>query len=100
MAHRHKMHEKHKEHEKKASGGKVHGGLDSKKGGGDDYAGSGKPDVVKDAEHKKHGGKVHGEKSHERLDKRARGGRIHKSGGGDCTKSPFTAAHIKTSGDA
>lgn len=36
-----------------------------------------------------------------RMDKRARGGGIGKTGSGkDMTKSPFSAAHFKTKGDA
>jgi hypothetical protein len=96
MAHRHKKHEK--EHEKKAGGGKVKGGA---KKGTEVYSGAGSK-VAEEAEEKKHGGKVHGKKGHERLDKRARGGRIGKAGGGgtDCTKSPFSPSHVSTNGDA
>ena len=102
MAHRHKHHKK---------GGKV-GGPDDKlgysdhhsqveKGGvsGDDYSGSGEPNVVKEAKSRKDGfkkgGHIHGKKAkhhHGRHHKFARGGR---HGG-----SPFSSAHVKTSGDA
>lgn len=63
------------------------------KGKSDDYSGSGKPNVVKEAMEKKHGGKVvekpEGKKSKARMDKRPRrasGGRV----GAD--KSPFSSA--------
>lgn len=61
-----------------------------------DYSGSGKPNVVKEATSKKdafkHGGKVMGKKSKSRMDKFARGGR---TGG-----SPFSSAKIKENTDA
>ena len=79
----------------KKSGGKVSGGAH-----GPVYAGGGS-NVIAEAKKKNRGGSVGsvpGYKSGGRLDKRARGGRI--GGGGDCTKSPFSAAHVKTSGDA
>ena len=63
------------------------------KGKEDDYAGSGEPDVVKDAMKKKHGGKVvekmEGKKAKARMDKKPRkanGGKV----GSD--KSPFSSA--------
>lgn len=66
------------------------------KGKPDDYSGSGKPNVVKDAMEKKFGGKVakevdkpEGKKAKHRMDKRPRkasGGRV----GSD--KSPFSSA--------
>jgi hypothetical protein len=66
------------------------------KGKMDDYAGSGKPNVVKEAMEKKFGGKVakevekpEGKKAKARMDKRPRkasGGRV----GSD--KSPFSSA--------
>jgi hypothetical protein len=66
------------------------------KGKMDDYSGSGKPNVVKEAMEKKHGGKVkkevekpEGGKAKMRMDKRPRrasGGRV----GAD--KSPFSSA--------
>lgn len=74
-----------------------------KKAGGVVYSGAGS-NTEKEAKERKFGGrtksagKVCGGKSMPRLDKRARGGRI--GGGGDCTKSPFSAAHVKTNGDA
>lgn len=75
-----------------------------KNAGGPVYSGAGS-NVAKEAKEKKRGGSVgksagkpFGGKSEGRLDKRARGGRI--GGGGDCTKSPFSAAHVKTNGDA
>lgn len=83
---------------KKASGGKVSGGIK----GGKNYSGDGPNKIVSEAEEKKDGGKVIGKKSGGRLDKRARGGRIGKAGGGgaDCTKSPFAPSHVSTNGDA
>jgi hypothetical protein len=77
----------------KASGGKVSGGISKAQV---DY---GNPDVLKEAKAKKRGGscgKAMGGKSKGRLDKYARGGKV----GGDCTKSPFTSAYVKTNGDA
>lgn len=77
------------------SGGKVSGGAK-----GPVYAGAGS-NVIKEAKKRASGGscgKPMGGTAGARLDKRARGGRI--GGGGDCTKSPFTAAHVKTNGDA
>lgn len=73
MANRHKHHEKHKK-----GGGAM--------SGRDDYAGSGEPDVVKEAHEKKHGGAVHGHKGKHRVHK-ARGGGV----GSD--KHPFSSAH-------
>ena len=64
--------------------------------GADDYSGSGKPNVVKEAKSKtdafKKGGKVMGKKSKSRMDKFARGGR---TGG-----SPFSSAKIRENTDA
>ena len=66
------------------------------KGKEDDYAGSGKPNVVKEAEEKKFGGKVgkkvdmmKDKKSKHRLDKKPR-----KANGGKvgADKSPFSSA--------
>lgn len=71
MSH-HKHHMKHK---------KARGGSMSKR---DDYAGSGEPDVVKEAEEKKGGGPVHGKKGKHRM-KKARGG--------SCDANPFSSAH-------
>jgi hypothetical protein len=51
----------------------------------DDYAGSGEPNVVKEAKEKKHGGRVHGHKGKHRTHK-ARGGGV----GSD--KHPFSSA--------
>ena len=79
------MANRHKKSGKKADGGTVYSGAGSK--------------VVEEAKERKSGGKCAGkpmgEKSKMRFDKRARGGRI---GGGGA--SPFSAAHIKTNGDA
>lgn len=67
------------------------------KGGdkGDDYSGSGKPDVVKEARSEKDGfkkgGKVHGKKHKGHM------GKHHYARGG---RSPFSSAHVKTNGDA
>jgi len=80
----------------KKSGGKVSGGISSAK------LSSGNADVVSEAKKKASGGscgKPMGGKSKGRLDKYARGGKVG-GGGGDCTKSPFTAAHVSTNGDA
>lgn len=55
--------------------------------------------IMKEAKEKKHGGKVDGKKGKKRLDKRARGGGV-KASGKDMTKSPFSAAHVRTNGDA
>lgn len=73
MAHRHKVHAKHKN----VGGGTV------------TYAG-GDSNVAKEAKHKlhKHGGKVHGSGGHHRVDKRARGGGV----GADT--HPFSSAHM------
>jgi hypothetical protein len=72
---------------------------EKEKGGihGDDYSGSGEPNVVKEGKNTKDGfkkgGHVHGKKAkHHRGKKYARGGR---HGG-----SPFSSAHVKTDGDA
>lgn len=64
---------------KRASGGKVSGGIGKK---GTAYAGAGSK-TLEEAKSKKCGGSV----------KRASGGRVG-------SKSPFSAAHIKTNGDA
>lgn len=68
----------------------------TEKTGVNDYSGSKDPNVVKEAKKKsdgfKCGGKVMGKKSKGRMDKYARGGR---TGG-----SPFSSAHVRTSGDA
>lgn len=82
MAHRHKM------HEKKAKGGGVAPKRDANK---EEYNGQGSK-LMKEAHEMKRGGKAHGHKSHHRLDKKARGGKVHASGK-DATKSPFSAAH-------
>jgi hypothetical protein len=99
---KHMKHEKH--HGKFARGGKIgpksdsaHPSQDEKSGSsGDDYTGSGEPNVVKEAKDKKdkfkHGGKVMGHKSKSRMDKYARGGR---AGG-----SPFSSAKIKENTDS
>lgn len=83
MAHRHKM------HEKKAKGGGVAPKHDANK---EEYNAKGSK-VMKEAHEMKRGGKA-------RLDKRARGGGIKHGSGKDMTKSPFSAAHVKTNGDA
>lgn len=78
----------------KKSGGKVSGGAH-----GPFYDGAAS-NTAKEAMKKKSGGSVgkpSGSKSKGRLDKYARGGKV---GGGDCTKSPFTSAHVTTNGDA
>ena len=63
----------------------------------DDYAGSGKPEVVKEAESKKDafkkGGKVMGKKSKARMDKYARGGKVGGSPFSSAKISENTAAH-------
>jgi hypothetical protein len=74
-----------------------------KKGGKVPYDGA-KSNVMKEAVKKNTGGTVSvgspvGKKSGGRLDKFARGG-VVKGGGGDCSKSPFSAAHVRTNGDA
>lgn len=76
MSH-HKHHMKHK----KARGGSM--------SGRDDYAGTGEPDVVKDAEKKKHGGGVHVGKVHGHKGKH----RMKKARGGSCDANPFSSAH-------
>jgi len=79
----------------KKSGGKVTGGA-----GGPMYSGAGS-NTAKEAKKKASGGscgKPMGGKSKGRLDKYARGGKV--GGGGDCTKSPWTSAHVTTNGDA
>lgn len=84
----------------KKSGGKVSGGVGKIGGSGQNVVGN--ADVVSGAKKKNAGGSVGspaGFKRGGRLDKYARGGKVG-GGGGDCTKSPFTAAHIKTNGDA
>ena len=74
MANRHKHHEKHKKHGGAAMAHR------------DDYAGTGEPDVVKDAKEKKHGGAIHGHKAKHRVKK--------KHGGGvGADKHPFSSAH-------
>lgn len=59
-----------------------------------------KSNVMKEAKKKATGGKIEtkatGGAAAPRLDKRARGGGTGK----DMTKSPFSAAHFKTKGDA
>lgn len=78
----------------KKSGGKVSGGIGK---GGAVYTGAGS-NTMAAAKKKNTGGSVGspaGFKRGGRLDKFARGGRA-----GDCTKSPFTSAYVKTSGDA
>lgn len=84
MANRHKM-------QCKAKGGGV---APKKDGNKTEYDAKGSK-VMKEAHEMKRGGKA----SKKRLDKRARGGGVHASGK-DMTKSPFSAAHFKTSGDA
>ncbi len=69
-----KAHMKHK----KARGGSM--------SGRDDYTGSGKPNVVKEADEMKGGGKVAGHKGKHRI-KKARGGGV----GSD--KHPFSSAY-------
>lgn len=96
MAH-HKKEEHHKkEREKFANGGKALFLKGVTEDHADDYSGSGKPNVVKEAASKKdefkHGGKVMGKKSKSRMDKFARGGR---TGG-----SPFSSAKIRENTDA
>lgn len=64
-----------------------------------------KSNVMKEAKKKATGGKVDtkatGGAAAPRLDKRARGGGIGNTGSGkDMTKSPFSAAHFRTKGDA
>ena len=75
MANRHK-------HHKKARGGEM--------SARDDYAGSGEPNVVKEAKEKNHGGgvemgKVHGHKGKHRIHKK-------RGGGIGADKSPFSSA--------
>jgi hypothetical protein len=71
-----------------------------KKGGKVAAVSYGNKDVVKEAKEHKKGGKVAckatGGAAAPRLDKRARGGGVGK----DMTKSPFSAAHFATKGDA
>jgi hypothetical protein len=84
MASHHHHHMKHK---------KARGGAMSTR---DDYAGSGKPNVVKEAEEKKHGGKVHGHKGKHRIHKR-RGGGVKegslKHGKKGADHNPFSSAY-------
>ena len=97
MAHRHKSSKQHaggKEDDKleyKGHASQVEKGGDS----GDDYSGSGEPEVVKEAKSKKDdfkkGGKVHGKKHKKHM------GKHHYARGG---RSPFSSAHVKTNGDA
>jgi hypothetical protein len=75
MASHHKMHMKHKHHRK------AHGGAMA---GRDDYAGSGEPNVVKEAK-LKHGGKVHGHKGKHRIHKK-------RGGGVGSDRHPFSSA--------
>ena len=49
--------------------------------------------VMNEAHEMKRGGKAHGGKGKHRLDKKARGGKVHASGK-DMTKSPFSAAYV------
>lgn len=97
MAHRHK-------HKGKGAGDKLsYSGHASQieKGGvkGDDYSGSGEPNAVKEAKSTKDGfkkgGHVHGKKHKHHMGKHHR---KHYAKGGRC--SPFSSAHVKTSGDA
>lgn len=67
--------------------------MHKKRGGGamahrDDYAGSGEPHVVKEAEEKKHGGAVkhHGHKGKHRIHKK-------RGGGVGSDKHPFSSAY-------
>lgn len=84
-------HHRHKGKGKSAKGGAVSFKTGVTERDADDYSGSGKPNVVTEAESKKdafkRGGKVMGHKSKARMDKYARGGR---TGG-----SPFSSAKIK-----
>lgn len=92
--------------QKKAKGGGVAPKHDAKK---ETYSGQGSH-VQKEAEEEKRGGKVKckatggpvkavGKASGGRLDKRARGGGVGGHGG-DMKSSPWSAAHVKTNGDA
>ncbi len=104
MAKRHEV-------QKKAKGGGVAPKHDPNK---EEYTGKGSH-LMKEAKEEKRGGKVMkkatggkvdkpetkaaGGKVTPRLDKRARGGGVHASGH-DETSSPWSAAHMKTNGDA
>lgn len=81
MASHHKAHMKHKHHRKARGGAMAHR---------DDYAGSGDPNVAKEAREMKHGGKVHGHKGHHRIHKK-------RGGGVGADKHPFSSAYTKGS---
>lgn len=83
------MANRHKHHHHKARGG-------SEMGHRDDYAGSGEPNVVKEAKEKKSGGAVMKNVGGAVPGKKA-GGRISKNRGGGVgggsDKHPFSSAH-------
>ncbi len=97
MAYRHEV-------QKKAKGGGVEPKHDAKK---KSYSGQGS-NVEKEAEEENRGGRIAkkatggkverkaaGGAATPRLDKRARGGGVNKSGGGDMKSSPWSGAHVK-----